>query len=209
MPIFGKSPERVMRPNGVRGRMFRTIPDTIETYAMKKIILTYGAIAGFVTIGGVILGLALAKGSESMAFLKDLGFLVMLASFSLIFIGIKRHRDEDLGGVIRFGTAFSLGLGITLIASVIYMVVWEFNLMLTDYAFMNDYASSIIADAREAGGSAAQIETLVADMDDMKANYSNPLFRLPMTFLEIFPVGLLISLISAWILRRSEVLPAK
>lgn len=175
---------------------------------MKKIILISGAIAGSVTIGGVILGLTLARGNDSMQFLEDLGFLVMFASFSLIFIGIKQHRDQDLGGVIRFGTAFALGLGITVVASIIYVAVWEMYLVATDYAFINGYADSIIADAREAGSSAEQLSTLVTDMDEMKANYAKPLYRLPMTFLEIFPVGLLISLISAWILRRSEVLPA-
>ena len=42
----------------------------------------------------------------------------------------------------------------------------------------------------------------------MKIQYADPLFRLPITFLEIFPVGLLISLISAAILRNPGVLPA-
>jgi hypothetical protein len=39
--------------------------------------------------------------------------------------------------------------------------------------------------------------------------YRNPLIRMPMTFLEIFPVGLLISLISAAVLKNPRVLPAK
>lgn len=176
---------------------------------MKKMMMTYGLVAGGVTIGGVILGQLLAKGSESMAFLEQLGFLIMFVAFSLIFIAIKRHRDEDLGGVISFGTAFVLGLGITVVASVVYVVVWEINLAVTDYAFINDYADSIIADARDAGRSAEDLAVLEQSMQGMKDNYANPLFRLPITFLEIFPVGLLISLISAWILRNSSVLPAQ
>jgi hypothetical protein len=39
--------------------------------------------------------------------------------------------------------------------------------------------------------------------------YSNPLYRLPITFVEMFPVGVLISLISAAVLRNSRVLPAR
>jgi lipopolysaccharide export LptBFGC system permease protein LptF len=43
----------------------------------------------------------------------------------------------------------------------------------------------------------------------MKDAYRNPLFRLPMTFAEIFPMGLLIALISAAILRNPKILPAR
>ena len=48
----------------------------------------------------------------------------------------------------------------------------------------------------------------IAKMEQFKEQYRNPLFRVPVTFLEIFPVGLLIALISAAVLRNSRVLPA-
>ena len=176
---------------------------------MRMTILKTGIIAGAIAIGGIMLSLMLSKSGGSMQFLENLGYLIMFVAFSLIFIAVKRHRDEDLGGHIRFGTAFSLGLGITLVASVVYVLVWEVNLVVTDYAFINEYADSIVADAREAGSTPEQLATLNANMEEMKANYANPLFRLPITFLEIFPVGLLISLISALILRKSDVLPAQ
>ena len=171
---------------------------------MKKIILTSGSIIGIVTIGGVILSLTLTKGSDSSDYLQGLGFLIMFAAFSLLFISVKRYRDDDLGGVIKFGTAFTLGLGITIAASVIYVVVWEINLALSDYAFMDDYTESIVAAAIEAGTSGAELDTVRANMDEMRVNYASAVYRLPMTFLEIFPVGLLISLVSAWILKRSD-----
>jgi hypothetical protein len=42
-----------------------------------------------------------------------------------------------------------------------------------------------------------------------KVQYANPLYRLPMTFAEIFPVGLLVSLVTAGPLRNSVILPAQ
>ena len=45
-------------------------------------------------------------------------------------------------------------------------------------------------------------------MERLREQYANPVFRLPITFLEIFPVGLLITLVSAGLLRNSELLPA-
>ncbi len=176
---------------------------------MKKILLTYGLIAGFVIIGSMTLTLILTGGtSDSMQFTEYLGYLFMIAALSLIFVGTKRYRDQELGGVIKFGTAFKLGLGITLVASIVYVISWEINLAVTGDAFIEDYTQSII-DSREAdGASPAEMEGVIAEMESMKASYSNPIYRLPMTFAEIFPVGLLIALLSAALLRKSEFMPA-
>ena len=176
---------------------------------MKKIVLTYGLIAGFVIIGSLTITLILTGGtSDSMQFMEYLGYLFMIAALSLIFVGTKRFRDQELGGVIKFGTAFKLGLGITLVASVVYVISWEINLAVTDNSFIEDYTQSII-DSREAdGASPAEMEVVIAEMESMKASYSNPIYRLPMTFAEIFPVGLLITLLSAALLRKSEFMPA-
>ncbi len=176
---------------------------------MKKSIFVWGAVSGSIIIGSIILSLALGGAeNENMAALEWVGYLIMIMAFSVIFIGIKRHRDQEQGGVISFGKAFLLGLGITAVASVIYVVAWEANLAITDYAFINEYAQSAIEAKRAAGASDAELAETVAEMEQMKENYGNPIFRLPITFLEIFPVGLLISLLSAAILRRSDVLPA-
>ncbi len=176
---------------------------------MKKIILTYGAIAGIIVIGAIILGTYLAGQAEEPQFSQLAGYLIMVVALSCIFVGIKRYRDRELGGVIKFGTAFLLGLGITAVASLVYVVAWEVNLSLTDYAFADDYARSILAGKEAAGVSGAELAAATAEMEEFKQQYANPLFRLPVTFLEIFPVGLLIALISAAVLRNSSILPAR
>jgi hypothetical protein len=173
---------------------------------VKRIILVYGTLAGAVVIGSAILSLNLAD--EGSLPPEWLGYLVMIVAFSLIFVGIKRYRDIALGGVIRFGTALGLGLGITVVASAIYVVAWEINLALTDHAFVEEYTQSLLDRGREAGKSPAELDAMAEEMETMKRMYANPAFRVPITFLEIFPVGLLISLVSAAILRNSRVLPA-
>lgn len=176
---------------------------------MRKIILTYGTIAGSIIIGSVVISLGLESfETQDMSTLEWLGYLFMILALSMIFVGIKKYRDQELGGVIKFGTALLLGLGITGVASVIYVVVWEVNLALTDHAFIHDYTDSIIASKKASGASPEELKVVQAEMDTMKANYANPLYRLPMTFMEIFPVGLLLSLISAGVLRNAKVLPA-
>ena len=174
----------------------------------RKIILTYGIISGVVIISMMILGFYLFADSEgNKNFSEWLGYLTMLLALSVIFVGIKRYRDQELGGTIRFKTAFLLGLGISLVAGAAYVVSWEIHLAMTDYAFIDEYAAAQIADARSGGSSDAEIAQLTEYMDEMKVNYGKLLFRLPMTFLEIFPVGLLITLVSAAILRKPEILP--
>jgi hypothetical protein len=174
---------------------------------MQRIILTYGAIAGFIVIGSAILGLALSGGEEVHAE-EWLGYLIMLIALSLIFLGIKRYRDEHLGGVIRFGTATLVGLGIAAVAGVIYVAVWEAYLAMTDYAFMEQYTRGVIEAKQAEGVTGDELQAVADNMESMKRQYANPLFRLPMTFLEIFPVGLLITLISAAILRNRKALRA-
>jgi len=43
----------------------------------------------------------------------------------------------------------------------------------------------------------------------MRTRYRNPLFRIPVTFSEIAPVGVLVSFVTAALLRNPRVLPTK
>jgi hypothetical protein len=174
---------------------------------MNRIILVYGIVSGVIIIGSAIWGAELA--GESVAALEYLGYLIMLIALSVVFIGIKKYRDKELGGVITFGTAVLVGLGISIVASVIYVAAWEIYLAQTDYAFIDDYIAATLANEQAAGVTDEELQAIIGSMEVIRQQYSEPLYRLGMTFLEIFPVGLLITLVSAAILRRSDVLPAQ
>lgn len=173
---------------------------------MRRLMLIYGVLAGGGVIGTTMLALALF-GTEHIA-TEWVGYLVMLLALSLIFVGVKRYRDEELGGVIRFRTALTLGLGITVVASLIYVAAWEVNLAVNDYDFIESYTSSVIADLEAEGMEDEALEAEIEEMARLQERYTDPLFRLPITFMEIFPVGLLITLASAGLLRNPEVMPA-
>lgn len=176
---------------------------------MQRIILTYGLIAGAIVIASGILGIELADAGDTatMANLEYVGYLVMLLALSVIFVGIKKYRDQELGGVITFKTAALVGLGVSAVAGVVYVAVWEIYLAMTDHAFMDNYVQSVIAAKEAEGVTATELQETIASMESMRAQYQNPLFRLPITFLEIFPIGVLITLVSAVFLRNSENLP--
>jgi hypothetical protein len=175
---------------------------------MMRTVLTFGIAAGLLVAVPMCLMVGTAEhGSAATSIFT--GYLVMLLALSLIFFGVKRRRDREFGGVIRFMPALLTGLGISVVAGVIYVIGWEITLVMTDYAFVDAYSNATIEAARAKGASAADIAALVAEMDEFRRMYANPLIRVAFTFIEIFPVGLLISLISAALLRNSRFLPAR
>lgn len=175
---------------------------------MTRTILTYGSISGLVIILGII-ATTVSSGGDAPHSSVWLGYLIMLVALSSILVGVRQHRDQVLGGVIKFRTAALLGLGIALVAAVVYVLVWEVYLAITHYAFMDQYVASALAAKRAAGVTGEAYAKLAAELEDMRVAYQNPLYRLPMTFAEIFPVGLLVALVSAALLRNPRFLPAK
>jgi hypothetical protein len=171
---------------------------------MYRMILIYGAIAGAIAIG--VMAIDMSLGVHSLL----VGYLVLFAAMSLIFVGIKRYRDVALGGVIRFSTAAGLGLGIAAVASLIYVIGWEIYLWSTDYSFFGQYVAADLEAKRAAGVSAAELARIQSEMAPMVEQYnSQPLMRAMFSMIEIFPVGLIVALISAALLRNSAFLPAR
>jgi len=175
---------------------------------MTRTILFFGLVAGLIVAVPMCLMVATAE-PGSAATSHFAGYLVMVLALSLIFFGVKRLRDRELGGVIRFLPALLAGLGISAVAGVVYVIGWEITLAMTDFAFIDSYSSAAIESARAKGASAADIEALIVQMGEFRQQYANPFFRMPMTFIEIFPVGVLISLISAAPLRNPRFLATR
>lgn len=178
---------------------------------MFPIALRYGAISGAIVISVLIAGIVLSREHTNGHVLSSqwLGYLVMLVALSMIFMAVRDYRNRHLGGVIRFLPAFGLGLLVAVLAGVVYVAGWEMYLAATDYTFMDNYVARMIETERAKGVAQEQFDAYVARVEGMKVMYRNPLLRMPMTFLEIFPVGLLVALASAAILRNPRVLPER
>jgi hypothetical protein len=173
-----------------------------------RTILIFGAIAG-VAVGVPLSTMVVLNLSAHGPYGLLLGYTIMLIALSAVFAGIKRHRDRDLGGVIGFWRALALGLGISVVAGIFYVAAWETALALTHLDFAGSYAQAQIVQEKAKGISGAALAKFVAEMEQFKTNYANPFYRYPMTFVEIFPVGVLVSLVSAGLLRNSRFLPAR
>lgn len=175
---------------------------------MLRTILTYGVVAGLL-VGVPLFITAVTMKDEPPAYGMVIGYLTMLVALSTIFVAIKRRRDRDGGGVIRFWPAFGLGIAITAVAGVFYVAAWEAGMAIAGGDFGMMYTDMMLRQATERGASAAELAALSAQMAEFREDYADPLFRLPMSFAEIFPVGILVSLVSAALLRNSRFLPAR
>ena len=171
--------------------------------------LVYGSLSGLVIILVIMAGLFLIPEGSSFSHSLWFGYLVMLVGMSFIFVGTKRYRDVERGGVIRFLPAFGLGLGIAIVAGIIYVAVWETYLAATGYRFMDQFIAATIARHQAAGDSPAALARVAAEMENMRQAYANPFMRVGMTFMEIFPVGFVVALISAALLRNPRLFPAR
>jgi hypothetical protein len=175
---------------------------------MLRIVLIYGVIGGIVVAVPMLVTMSATTEGRIPENAALYGYLSMLLAFTMVFVGIKHYRDKVLGGVIRFLPALGVGLGISAVASLFWVVGWELTLA-TGFDFGSAYTDSVVAAAQARGAPAAEIEEIRAETAQFLSMYGNPLFRLPITFVEMFPIGVLISLVSAAVLRNSRFLPAR
>lgn len=172
---------------------------------MKRIVWTFGLIAGGIL--AVMMAITIPFIDQIGDKGEVIGYTSMILAFLMVYFGIRSYRDTNIGGTIGFGRAFKVGILITLIASACYVATWEIlnNTIATDFA--EKYAARTIEKARTSGATDAQIEATKQEMARFTALYKNPAVNAGMTFLEVFPVGLVVVLVSAGVLSRKKALP--
>lgn len=170
---------------------------------MKRIVLTFGLIAGAILSVMMLIQMSFI---ERIGFERGMviGYTTMVLAFLLIFFGIRSYRDNVAGGRVGFGRATAVGLLIMLVASACYVATWEFVYFRMMPDFADKYAAHAIEKARAEGAPASEIDALTRDMDSFRTEYRKPLVNIAYTFLEPLPVGLVMTLVSAGILRRGR-----
>lgn len=172
---------------------------------MKRTVLIFGAIAG--AIVSTFMAIIIATGCDDSASGYVIGYSSMIIAFAFLFVGVKSYRDRYNQGVITFGKAFLVGLYITLVVSTIYVIAWmiDYHYFIPD--FMDKYSAVMIDKARHSGVTQVVLDKKIAEINSMKEMYKNPIFVALITYTEILPVGIVIALITALILRRNRLKP--
>ena len=168
---------------------------------MKKIVLTFGLIAGAILS---LMMLATLPFMDKVGFDKGyvIGYTSMVLAFLLVFFGIRSYRENIGGGAITFGRAFTVGILIVLIASACYVVTWEIVYFKLAPGFADRYANYVMEKLRSSGASQQALQAKLEEMKMLKGMMDNPLTNAALSFIEPLPVGLIITLISAAILRK-------
>ena len=168
---------------------------------MRKTILTFGLISGAISS---VMMVATVPFADRIGFDKGayIGYTAIVLSFLLVFFGIRSYRDNSGGGQITFAKAFAVGIGITLISCICYVVTWEviyYNFLPN---FWDKYGAHMVEKAKASGANAAAVQAQLDQVKKYKEMYANSLINGAMTFVEPFPIGLVITLVSARVLRR-------
>jgi Protein of unknown function (DUF4199) len=175
---------------------------------MRKIVLTFGLIAGAM-LSAMMLG--------TLPFLDRIGFdkgeiigyTTMVLAFLMVYFGIKSYRDNIAGGTVTFGRAFCVGLMITLVASACYVATWQLIYYKITPDFGDKYTAYVVEKAKKSGATEVQIAAQKKEITEYMDLYKNPLANIGITFLEPLPVGLLFTLVSAFLLSRRRLSDGK
>jgi hypothetical protein len=170
---------------------------------MKKTVWTFGLISGALLAVMMLITIPFVDtiGSDRG---EILGYTTMVLSFLLVYFGIRSYRDNVGGGSVSFGRAFAIGALITVIASLCYVATWELLYFKLQPSYAVKMTAASVEKAKQGGGSPEEIQRRVADTQRFMEMYQNPLINSAMTFIEPLPVGLLIALVSAGVLRRKR-----
>ena len=172
---------------------------------MKKNIIIYGLTAGIVVSFLMLFtvnNLSHCEGNIDFDTSMLIGYASMLIAFSLVFVGIRNYRDKYNEGVISFGKAFKIGIMIVLIASTIYVVAWLIDYFFFIPDFIEKYSAHMLDELKASGASQIEIDKQTKEMASFGRMYKNPFFNAMMTYMEILPVGLIVTFISSLILKR-------
>lgn len=174
---------------------------------MRRFILIFGLIAG-VMLALMLIITQLVIGEEFLDNGAIIGYTGMVASFLMVYFGVRAYRDNLGGKPLTFGRAFAVGILITAVASACYVATWEVIFYKFAPDFSDKYAAHVIRKARESGATDAQIAKTEQEMQQFKTMYAKPLVNIAFTFLEPLPVGLLYTIVTAVVMSRKRKEPS-
>jgi len=169
----------------------------------KQSLIYFGLLAGLINIiGWFTLDALFQKEDFDFGLGEILGYTAMIMAVSMVFFGVKRYRDQVLNGKITFLQALLNSLIVVAIAASIYVIGWEIYYPNFATDFSSEYSNYLMEGYREQGLSDSEIETKQQETALWMERYKNPLYRIPMTLMEILPLGILISIVTALILKH-------
>lgn len=165
---------------------------------MKNTILKNGLFGGIIVSSFMASMTLYMKENPNYEPNVIIGFGGMLVAFIFLFLGMKQTRDAG-NGFISFGKAFKTGLLISVVISTIYVIIWLVIYYNFFPDFMERYSKLVLNKAKP-----EDLASQTAEMNQMTEWYKNPLMIISLTFMEILPMGILVSLVAALVMKRKQ-----
>lgn len=171
---------------------------------MKKVVLTFGLISGLIVVVLMLSSMVLKTYQTDYHLAEVIGYGSMIVSLSMVFFGVRSYRDNYQNGSISFGKAFQVGILITLISACMYVAGWMIYSEISGPEMMNEYFQHSINEINTSAAPAAEKAAKIKEVEMWRNWYKNPLLKMALTFMEILPVGLVVTLLCAFILKRKS-----
>ncbi|MEM7367957.1 MAG: DUF4199 domain-containing protein [Bacteroidota bacterium] len=164
---------------------------------MKKIILIIGSIIGVIWSANMLVMVNMMYTDTEFKGNDILGYAAMIMLFSLIYFGVRNYRNKHLEGKISFLQALKIGALIALLASTIYVVISLFYYYLFAPDFIDVYTDYVLKNSPP-----ESLEAKTTEMADLKEMFKNPLLVILITYFEVLPIGLIVALLSAFLVKK-------
>lgn len=135
------------------------------------------------------------------------GYAAIVISLLFVFFGIRHYRDKENGGTLSFGKGLQAGVLITLIPAAVFGLFSVVHTEVIDPNFTETYYSHYLAEQQKML-SPEKFEQVKAEFEAQRAMFENPVFNFFLMFLTVFVIGLIITVISSLVLKRSSAKPA-
>lgn len=169
---------------------------------MQRNVLIFGTILGTILASWGIYMVNVVYNNPSFQGNDVVGYAAMIIVFSMTFFGIRNYRNKDLGGSISFGNAFKTGALIALLGSTMYVFAWLLYYYIAVPDFIDKYTEHVMIVANRTGATAAELAAKKEEMAQFKDMYENPIFVVLISYMEVLPIGLVVALVSSFILKR-------
>jgi hypothetical protein len=174
---------------------------------MKSFVVKFGLISGAISVALMFLTFVLLQGPWLFENGVYVGYAGMVLSFSVIFLGVRSYREQVGQGSVSFGKAFQAALLMALISSCCYALAW---LVISHFFypdFWDHYIQHEMNSLRQSGAAETVLQEKMKKMEEYKSMTANPILNALFAFVEPLPVGFIVALISAAILRRKAANP--
>lgn len=172
---------------------------------MKRIVLIFGLVLGTILATHAVYMMRLVYRNPEFKSNDVVGYAAMIVVFSLTYFGIRNYRNKELSGVISFGKAFKTGALIALLGSTLYVVIGLSYYYLFVPDFLDKYTLHVLSQATRSGATATELAAKTEEMKQFKEMYKNPVFAVLISYAEVLPIGLVVALISSFILKKKPI----